>query len=211
MTDAEIVARVRGGDTEAYTLLVDRYRSAVYGLAYHSLRSVEDARDVAQEALVQAYRSLEQLREPARFGAWLGQITRNECRAWERRQRPRGASGEPETADDGVDQLVTRVAVEEALGRLSEASRLTLTLFYLDAYSMREIAEFLEVPVTTIKSRLRDARARLRKALGEIVEETIKPEPLPEDFTDQVMQRTSHPPTQRPGEPEETDGATAYP
>ena len=55
MTDAEIVARIREGDAEAYTLLVDRYRSAAYGLAYHYLRSVEDARDLAQEALVQAY------------------------------------------------------------------------------------------------------------------------------------------------------------
>jgi RNA polymerase sigma-70 factor (ECF subfamily) len=211
MTDAEIVACVRGGDTEAYALLVDRYRSAVYGLAYHSLRSVEDARDVAQEALVQAYRCLEQLREPARFGAWLGQITRNECRAWERRHRQRGASGEPQTVDDGVDQLVTRLAVEQALARLSEASRLTLTLFYIDAYSMREIAEFLAVPVTTIKSRLRDARARIRKELREIVEETIKPAALPEDFADQVMQRTAHPSSQRPGEPEEPDPGAAYP
>jgi RNA polymerase sigma-70 factor (ECF subfamily) len=211
MTDAAIVARVRGGDTEAYTLLVDRYRSAVYGLAYHSLRNVEDARDVAQEALVQAYLRLGQLREPAKFGAWLGQITRNECRHWERRQRPRGRSDEPQTVDDGVDQLVTRLAVEQALARLSEASRLTLTLFYIDAYSMREIADFLVVPVTTIKSRLRDARARIRKELGEIVAERLKPVPLPDDFTDQVMQRTSLRSAPRPGESEENDPGAAYP
>jgi RNA polymerase sigma factor (sigma-70 family) len=211
MTDAEIVARVRGGDTEAYTLLVNRYRGAAYGPAYHALGSVEDARDVAQEALVQAYLHLDQLREPAKFGAWLGQITRNQCRQWERRQRPQGRSGEPQPDAGEAEQGVTQLAVEQALGRLSEASRLTLTLYYLDAYSMREIAEFLQVPVTTIKSRLRDARARLRKALGESVEEKIKPEPLPKDFTDQVMQRTAHPPPQRAGDVEENDPRAAYP
>ena len=106
---------------------------------------------------------------------------------------------------------MTRLAVEQALARLSEASRLTLTLYYIDAYSMREIADFLAVPVTTVKSRLRDARARLRKKLGELVEQRIKPAPLPADFTDQVMQRTSHRSTRRAGEPEENDPGAAYP
>jgi hypothetical protein len=108
-----------------------------------------------------------------------------------------------------ADRLVTRLAVEQALARLSEASRLTLTLFYLDAYSMREIAAFLDVPVTTVKSRLRDARARLRKELAEIAEERLRPEPLPEDFTEQVMRRTARRSPRRASGPEENDEGSA--
>jgi hypothetical protein len=65
--------------SEAYSQLLQRYGNAVYALAYSHLHNFEDARDVAQEAFVAAYVRLGQLREPAKFGAWLRQITVNQC------------------------------------------------------------------------------------------------------------------------------------
>src|SRR2546428_13389495 len=88
LRDAEIVRAVLEGSVEAYTELVDRYRNILCGLAYHYLQDFEDARDVAQEAFIQAYLHLGQLRDPARFGPWLRQLTVNECRMWRRRQKP---------------------------------------------------------------------------------------------------------------------------
>src|SRR5438876_10654301 len=88
LRDAEIVRAVLEGSVEAYTELVDRYRNILCGLAYHYLQDFEDARDVAQEAFIQAYVHLGQLREPDRFGAWLRQLTVHECRMWRRRQKP---------------------------------------------------------------------------------------------------------------------------
>jgi RNA polymerase sigma-70 factor (ECF subfamily) len=188
VTDEKIVRAVLGGDTEAYTALVDRYRKVVYGLAYHHLRHFEDARDVAQEAFIQAYLHLGQLREPERFGAWLRQLTVNECRMWQRRRRPVEPLDElTPAAGGGEDALHTRLAVEQALACLSEANRLTLILFYFRSHSLQEIAEFLEVPVTTIKSRLRNARARLRKEWMRMTEETLSAQTPAADFTHQIM------------------------
>src|SRR5438552_10896356 len=91
MNDADLVGRVRQGDADAYSVLVERYRDAIYGLAFHELHDFEDARDVAQEAFIQAItlasrgtRHLDQLRDPERFGPWLRQVTVNRCRSWRR-------------------------------------------------------------------------------------------------------------------------------
>jgi RNA polymerase sigma factor (sigma-70 family) len=188
VTDADLVCRARQGDPEAFTELVERYRDAIYGLAFHYLHDFEDARDVAQEVFLQAYLHLDQLRDPARFGPWLRQVTVNQCRMW-RRQRPREEplEGRPETAASR-EPLETQLAVRQALFCLSEASRLTLILFYMQGRSLREIAAFLDVPVTTVKSRLRNARARLRKELVEMVQDTLTTKSLPADFATNVRQ-----------------------
>jgi RNA polymerase sigma factor (sigma-70 family) len=186
MNDADLVARVRQGDADAFTSLVERYRDAIYGLAFHELHDFEDARDVAQEAFIQAYMHLDQLRDPERFGPWLRQVTVNRCRSW-RRSRWREAPCEelPEPAA-GSESVETRLAVRQALACLSEESRLTLLLFYMQCWSMREIAAFLEISETTVKSRLRNARARLRKELLVLVDGTLKNTRLPADFAKKV-------------------------
>lgn len=188
-TNETIIGRVRGGDREAFAGLVDRYRGMVYGLAFHRLGSAEDARDVAQEAFVIAFRRLDQLRDPAKFAPWLRQVTTNACRAWQRRERPTQELPELAARDKASAQIETRIVVEAALACLSPQTRQTVTLFYVHEHTLAEIAAFLDVPVTTIKSRLRDARARLRKELREMNEETKLPEPLPADFTARVIRR----------------------
>ncbi len=188
MTDAEIIRQVRAGETEAYSQLVRRYQNIVYGLAYHHVRAFEDARDIAQEAFLQAYINLDRLREPEKFGPWLRQITVNECRAWRRRRRPEETLEGIAGAIDQTQQIANRLFVQQALESLSEPSRLTVTLFYFHSFSLNEIAEFLSEPVTTIKSRLRNARARLQKEMQSMVEETFKQEALPEDFAERVIQ-----------------------
>ncbi len=189
MTDETIVNRVRGGDKEAFALLVQRYRNAVYGLAYHHLQSAEDARDAAQDALVQSFLRLDQLHDPAKFAPWLRQVTVNVCHA-SRRQRTLDELPETLAAPANVaSRIETRVVLEAALTCLSPQTRLTLTLFYIQEHSLAEIAAFFDVPVTTIKSRLRDARARLRKELMPMMQESLTPEPLPADFTTRVMRR----------------------
>src|SRR3954452_19483397 len=113
MNDADLVRRARQGDTEAFTLLVERYRDAIYGLAFHELHDFEDARDVAQEAFIQAYLHLDQLRDPDRFGPWLRQVTVNQCRSWRRsrwREAPREVLPEPADRSEAVE---TRLAVRQ--------------------------------------------------------------------------------------------------
>ena len=86
LTNRQLVERARGGDREAFGDLVERYRDMVYGLGYHLTRDFESARDLAQEAFVQAYLKLGQLRDPDGFSGWLRQITRNVHRNLHRRR-----------------------------------------------------------------------------------------------------------------------------
>jgi RNA polymerase sigma factor (sigma-70 family) len=190
LNDADIVRRVHEGDNEAYSQLLQRYGNAVYALAYSHLHNFEDARDVAQEAFVAAYVRLGQLREPAKFGAWLRQITVNQCHMWQRQKRDHEPLDVTLGKAHEVDQVETRVLVHQALACLSASTRMTLTLFYMHSYSMQEIAEFLEVPVSTVKSRLRNARDRLKKELGdmETVKNTLQGATLPPTFAAQVME-----------------------
>jgi RNA polymerase sigma factor (sigma-70 family) len=190
LNDADIVRRVHEGDSEAYSQLLQRYGNVIYALAYSHLHNFEDARDVAQEAFIAAYLRLGQLREPAKFGAWLRQITVNQCHMWQRQKRDHEPLDVTLGKAHEAEQVETRVLVHQALLCLSASTRLTLTLFYMHSYSMQEIAEFLEVPVSTVKSRLRNARDRLKKELGEMetVKNTLQDATLPPTFAAQVME-----------------------
>lgn len=197
--DGSLVRQALCGDRAAFGKLVSRYRDAVCGVAYHYLGSFDDAQDVAQEAFVHAYLHLRLLREPSRFGRWLRRITVNACKdALRRRSATTPTTGSDEdlmlgqraetaTAEDG--RTATRIVVREALGRLTEPLRLTVTLCCIDGYSHAEVAEFLEIPVNTVRSRLRRAKAQLREEMMDMVETGLKHEAPPADFTDQVTRR----------------------
>jgi RNA polymerase sigma factor (sigma-70 family) len=193
VTDGEIVTRVRGGETRRYSELVQRYRRAVYALAQSQLGDWDEAQDAAQESFILAFQRLAQLRDPERFGAWIRTVTLNVCRQWQRSRRE-VPHPDPEllrTVEPAVDldAVHTRMELRQALARLGDAARETLLLFYAGGYSHREIAALLDVPTTTIKSRLRNARATLRKELLDTMNQESAAHPLPEGFTEEVITR----------------------
>lgn len=193
MDDAELVRRIRGGDGRAFAELVERYQSSVYGLAFHCLGSREDAQDAAQEAFVQAYGRLGQLRQPDKFAAWLRRLTLNGC-ADRRRREGRtvlfgdGISHRGETSDGGFDRLTTRLAVREALGRLPERTRLAVVLCLLDGYSHEEASRFLGIPVNTVRSRLQHAKRQLREEMQDMVSEELNAGRPDADWTRRVVE-----------------------
>ena len=85
-TDAQLVKEVLQGNTASFGILVRKYQGAVYGLAYHLVKDFTDAEDIAQEAFLQAYLNLSQLRDLSKFAGWLKRITFNICKMWLRRQ-----------------------------------------------------------------------------------------------------------------------------
>jgi len=195
--DGELVRRARGGDRDAFTALVGRYRDMVYGAAYCFLGNAEDAQDAAQEAFVAAYRRLGQLREPEKFAPWLRRLTLNGCADSLRR---RGARAVPwdeacqaAVMPDAAEGVTTRLAVREALGGLPEPMRLTVTLCYLGGYSHAEVARFLDIPLNTVRSRLGHAKRRLREEMRDMVEEEINEGKPDEQWTrrtvDEAMRR----------------------
>lgn len=196
--DGELVRQTLAGDQAAFAELVNRYRDAACGVAYHYLGGFDDAQDAVQEAFVHAYLHLRQLSDPGKFAPWLRRITANACADLLRRRGDRlisldeeeeGVTMAERIASPGQDpeRQAARIVVREALSRLSEKTRLAVTLFYIDGYSQEEVAGFLEVPVNTVRSRLRRAKQQLREEMMDMVTDVLtegKPDP---QFTKQVV------------------------
>ncbi len=180
MSVRELVGRAQAGDLGAFDGLVARYQDAVFGTALALLGNRADAEDAAQEAFVQAWRDLSALREPEAFAGWLRRIATNRCRDVLRRSPRRWGVGERTVAraDPIVEasRRALRDRVLQAVQSLSEPNRLAVTLFYIDGYSVQEVADFLEAPVGTVKRRLHDSRRRLREEMTDMVRESLEGE-----------------------------------
>jgi len=181
------VRRTLAGERDAFTELVSRHRGMVYGMAYHSLGNPEEAQDAAQEAFVHAYVRLRDLRDPAKFAPWLRRAALNACADQRRRRLPTGPE-EAARAHPPPEGLTTRLLVRDALDRLSEKTRLTVTLFYLGGYSHAEIARFLEIPLNTVRSRLQHAKRQLREEMMTMVDEVVNEGKPDAEWTHRVVE-----------------------
>jgi len=188
LPDGELIRRIGLGEVEAYGHLVRRYERFVFAVAFHNLGNVEDARDICQDVFVRAFTRIGQLRDSFRLGPWLRQIAVNECRAWLAKRPPTVPLQEHAAPGNPFRELESDLILQTYLRNLDEASRLTAILFYQHTYSLAEIGRFLDEPATTIKSRLRNVRAKLRKELEATLETSLSQESLPEDFCGRVTQ-----------------------
>ncbi|UCC68126.1 MAG: sigma-70 family RNA polymerase sigma factor [Armatimonadota bacterium] len=188
-TDSQLVERARKGDREAFGDLVDRYRDMVYGLGYHLTGDFEAARDLAQEAFVQAFTKLGQLRHPHKFAAWLRRIAASVHRDGLRRKQIATVTLEEgaHAADRDRRPSETELAVRAALAALRASDRLALTLHYINGYTHAEIGAFLGIRSETAKTRLARARQRLRGEMTQMVENVFKDNALPSDFRKDVI------------------------
>ncbi|MBN1919353.1 MAG: sigma-70 family RNA polymerase sigma factor [Verrucomicrobia bacterium] len=190
-----LIERTRSGNLEAFGRIVRRFQDMAYGYAYSILGDFHLAQDAAQEAFVDAYRRLADLRTPDAFPGWLRRIVFKHCDRITRRKQlptlPIEHAVEAAAHHDGPDRLVERREMREqvldAIRALPEHQRVVTTLFYINGYSQAEVAEFLEVPVTTVKKRLHDSRKRLRQRMMTMVDETLKSHALPGTFADVVV------------------------
>jgi RNA polymerase sigma-70 factor (ECF subfamily) len=168
LPDAQLVARCRAGDPDAWRELVARFSRYVYGIAVQAFRlSEHDAEDVFQEVFARAYEHLDQLRDDAAVRPWLAQLTRRLCidrlRAGAREQPTEESLEEPD--EDVLIRLDEALTVHEALGGLPEHCREILDRFFARDESYRTIGEALDLPAGTIASRISRCLARLREQL----------------------------------------------
>jgi RNA polymerase sigma factor (sigma-70 family) len=180
----------------AYAALVRRYQDMAVGCAYSLLGDFHLAEDAAQDAFVQAHRDLAALREPRAFASWLRRIVFKQCDRITRRKRVRtapldAAASVPSPAprpDQAAERSEMGARVLEAVRSLPDRQRMVTTLFYIDGYSQKEIAEFLEVPTTTVKNRLHASRKRLKERMLDMVEEQLKQNAPDERFSQRVIE-----------------------
>jgi RNA polymerase sigma factor (sigma-70 family) len=166
-TDAELVARCRGGDEAAWAELVDRYARYVYAIAARVYRlAPEDAEDVFQEVFARVFERLGTLRDDEALRPWIAQTTRN-CAVDTLRRSGREVAVDavPEDVDEGLDRLDEALTVHAALERLSPDCREILDRFFRRDESYRTISADLDLPSGTVASRIARCLTRLRDML----------------------------------------------
>jgi len=187
LNDAGLVRGTRSGDKEAYGELVARYQGHVYGLAYSIVNHWADAQDIAQETFIRAYCNLDQLRDPARFAAWLRRVTFSVAMNWLKAFRPGlfEQLGSLEDLDglgipdftpgpaEVVEKRELAEAVLQAVATLPPKYRIPLTMFHLDGLSYQKVADFLDIPMGTAKSLIHRAKKMLKPTLNAYVNEEV--------------------------------------
>src|SRR5438067_2928267 len=186
LTDAAAVSRARGGDADAFRLLVDRHATAVFRVAYRMTGNEHDADDVVQETLLRAYRQLGRFEERANFGTWLHRIAIN-CSLDLLRARGRADKhygGDPEEAElTGVakaeaeqDRLLLSAELQEqvkaAMQRLSGNERTAFVLRHFEGMPVEEIGKTLGIQVNAAKHTIFRAVRKLRESLEPFVRKT---------------------------------------
>ncbi len=139
----------------------------LYRVAKTLLRSDADCADAIQEAIVKAFSSLHTLRKDSYAKTWLVRIVINECYAIMRKEK-RVVSIEDYTPEEMAESAEDYSDLYEAVSRLPKEQRLSVALYYMEGYSVKEIAELMETSESAVKSRLARARARLKQDLTEV-------------------------------------------
>lgn len=185
--DQTLINRCRAGETAAFGLLVDRYQNRLLRTLVPLLGSVHDALDAAQDAFVLAYQKLDSFRGDSAFYSWLFRIAYNSSMTARRKrrhdprqsleQRHEATGGDPVDGHAGSDPAQTvltderRKLVRDALNELSEEFRDPLILRELEGLRYEEIADILDCPLGTIRSRIHRGRIELKAKLLRVMED----------------------------------------
>lgn len=189
-TDAVLVLRCQEDDIEAFDEIVARYKDGIYSYIWRMISNRDDVEDLAQEVFVKAFASIRSFRRESNLRTWLYRIATNLCvdkyrrRALEKKlvvplepQREDDEDPEPTQLPDStydpqrvLERSELQVEVHKALTRLPDKLRAVVLLYDLEGMSYEEIAETTGCPIGTVKSRLFNARVRLRDLLRPYVQ-----------------------------------------
>jgi len=182
LSETALLDQCRRGNANAFERLVAQYEKKVYNLAFRMVGNHEDASDIAQEAFLKVYTSLDQFRGESSFSTWLYRVVSNACLdELRRRARHRVVSIDtPVSVDDPsprqipsndpepgheIEKAEVQTAVQEGIKELPDDHRIILVLRDIQGLSYEEIAQVLDMPLGTVKSRLNRARLGLRDRL----------------------------------------------
>ncbi len=189
VSDMELVLSARDGDIDAFEELVQKYDRHILSLAFSYARNSDDAKDIYQETLIRAYRSIRKFEMRSEFSTWLYRITTNVCISFKSTQRRRADifestslrrqpgdrrefSPDPLSSESAEGEFMRAELgrqIELALGLLSPMQRLVFTMKHYEGYKLREIASITRCAEGTIKKHLYEAVRRLQRALEAVI------------------------------------------
>ena len=203
--DVQLIQHSLTGDQNAFATLVKKYQKPVHALAWRKVGDFHIAEEIAQDTFLRVYKKLATLKDPHRFEGWLYRIASRQCHAWLRKKRMQTQSLE-ETDTELIEKMTyseyiaeeqakaateaQRSIVHKLLARLQESERTVVTLHYFGEMTCEEISRFLGVSASTVKSRLRRARFRLKKA-EPMIREALEGFQIRANLTESIMQEIS--------------------
>ena len=196
-TDQQLVERAQKGDTRAFDLLVKKYQHKILGLIGRYISDHAEVQDVAQEAFIKAYRALSKFRAESAFYTWMYRIAINTAKNHlvSRGRRPPGSDldindaeiidmsgrlSDIETPEAAIARDQLEEAVFEAIENLPDDLRTAITLRELDGLSYEDIAQIMDCPVGTVRSRIFRAREAVDQHIQPLVTTSRNAESVPE-------------------------------
>lgn len=174
-----LIDRILAGDKQAYAVLVDRYKSYAFTIAFKILDNRAEAEEAAQDSFIKAFHYLKGFNRKAKFSTWLYRIVFNTAISYKRKDRQVFQSIEnsiveySEQADKDMEREDKQVFVAQAMDKLNEADKLAIQLFYIQEFSLDEVAELMGQPTNTIKVRIHRARQRLADELTKLLKQEV--------------------------------------
>ena len=185
LPDNELITLVLKGDQQAYKVLVDRYQSYIFTLAYRLMQSREDAEEVAQDVFVKAYRSLADFKGGSKFSTWLYTIAHNTSITYLRKKKQKILAIDDEATftqlenqesdfkANQVEDKSKKAMVNRAIEMLAPDDAQIITLFYKGDQSLDEIATVMGMETNTVKVRLFRARQKLKEKMEKYFAEEV--------------------------------------
>jgi RNA polymerase sigma factor (sigma-70 family) len=173
--DHLILDNILAGDQAAYAELVNKYKSYAYTIALKILQNRPEAEEAAQDAFIKAYHHLAGFNRDSKFSTWMYRIVFNTAISYKRKNRYQFQSIEntvieyQQEAEGMLEKADKKKYLNAALAKLNEADRTALTLFYLEEFSLDEIAAITGMQANTAKVRIHRARLRLADELKNIL------------------------------------------
>jgi len=192
--EIDLIRKAKGGDTSAFTVMIRRYKNLVYATAFQILKDPALAEDVAQEAFVTAFQSLQHLRTESSFPPWLRKIARNLALASLKEQHRFGALEEagvlqslpadagPEAEREQCEADTFGEEVRRVVSSLSDTLRFPVMLCHVDDLSTRDAARFLGITEGALRKRLHDGKKKLQERIVRMAEKSFQMYRLPPDF-----------------------------
>lgn len=171
-----LIDRILAGEQHVYAELINRYKSYAYTIALRILQNRPEAEEAAQDAFIKAFQNLAKFNREAKFSTWLYRIAFNTAISYKRKSKVQFQSIDTlnvmqrHEGEGNAEHHDKQKFIAQAMSRLNDADRLAVSLFYLQEFSLEEIAEITGMQANTVKVRVHRARQRLAEELKNILQ-----------------------------------------